>query len=75
VHNGEVIIERHAILGAGCIVLPNVTIGESAAVGAMSLIKGNIPASAIAVGIPANVFGKRQEGHLLLAEAYRSDYP
>lgn len=40
-------------IAAGCKILKGSTIGDGAIIGAMSLVKGNIPEKAIAVGIPA----------------------
>jgi acetyltransferase-like isoleucine patch superfamily enzyme len=40
-------------IGAGCIILPGVTIGENAVVGAGSVVAGDIPARVVAVGNPA----------------------
>ena len=51
-YGGNVIMKTHAILGTGCIVLPNTTIGEGAAVGAMSLVIKDIPEWSISAGVP-----------------------
>ncbi len=47
-------------LGTRVIVLPGVTIGDGAIIGAGALVRGDIPAQAIAVGIPARVVGQRR---------------
>lgn len=39
---GLVSFGRHVIVGAGCVILPNIEIGEGAAIGAMSLVRKNI---------------------------------
>lgn len=39
VTHADVNIGRHVIIGSGSVVLPGVTIGEGAAVGALSLVK------------------------------------
>jgi acetyltransferase-like isoleucine patch superfamily enzyme len=46
-------------MGAGAKVLDGVTIGEQAVIGAGAVVRDNIPASAIAVGIPARVVSSR----------------
>jgi acetyltransferase-like isoleucine patch superfamily enzyme len=55
-------LERGCWVGAGCIVLPGVTIGENAVVGAGSVVTRDIPARVVAVGNPAkpvrNIKGK-----------------
>lgn len=42
-------------LGAGCIVLPGVTIGENSVIGAGSVVTKDIPANVVAVGNPCRV--------------------
>lgn len=42
-------------LGAGCIVLPGVTIGENSVIGAGSVVTKDIPANVVAVGNPCQV--------------------
>jgi maltose O-acetyltransferase len=42
-------------LGGGAIVLPGVTIGENAVIGAGSVVTGDIPPGVLAVGNPARV--------------------
>lgn len=50
-----VTFRRGCWVGAGVIVLPGVTIGENAVVGAGSVVVKDVPARAIAVGNPARV--------------------
>ncbi len=52
-------IERHAILGAGSTIIGPVTVGERANVGACSMVIGDIPSYAVAVGVPAKVISRR----------------
>lgn len=52
-------IRRHAVVGANCVVLPGVQIGEGATIGALSLVKNTIPAWAIAAGTPTRIIGER----------------
>jgi galactoside O-acetyltransferase len=56
---GEVFINKHAIIAAGCIILPNLTIGEGACLGAMSLLKTNAEAWMVYAGVPAKLKGPR----------------
>lgn len=55
-----VTIGAGAWLGAGVKVLDGVSIGDGAVVGAGAVVKADVPASAIAVGMPAKVIGSRQ---------------
>jgi acetyltransferase-like isoleucine patch superfamily enzyme len=50
-------IRKFAVVGAGSMVFPAVEIGEGAVVGAMSLVRGDVPPDALAVGVPARVVG------------------
>lgn len=52
-------IKRDAFIGANALVLPGVTVGEGAVVGANSLVTKDIPDYAVAIGVPAKVIGKR----------------
>jgi acetyltransferase-like isoleucine patch superfamily enzyme len=52
-----VVIGKRAWIGANVTVLPGVTIGDYAVVGAGSVVNKSIPAYAIAVGVPARVIG------------------
>lgn len=52
---GPVIIKKNAWLGEGVAVMPGVTIGENAVIGANSVVTKDIPDNAIAAGIPARV--------------------
>ena len=64
VTGGEVRIGRYSQLGAGCVVMPKVNIGEGVTVGAMSLVLENLDAWKIFKGIPA-VFYKDRRRNLL----------
>jgi maltose O-acetyltransferase len=50
-------IGRRVFLGANCVVLPGVTIGDGAIVGAASTVTSDIRAGGLAVGSPARVIG------------------
>ena len=50
-----------ASLGAGCIVLPGVTVGKDALVGAGSVVTKDVPEGAIVVGNPAKISGYRRK--------------
>ena len=55
----DVSIGRDAWLGARVIVLPGVCIGEGAVVAAGAVVRSDIPAYAIAAGVPAKIVGQR----------------
>lgn len=52
---GDIIIEDDAWIGAGSIILPGITIGRCAVVGAGAIVTRNVPDKAIVVGNPARV--------------------
>ena len=56
-----VVVERDAWIGTNSVVLPGVTIGEGAVIGANSVVTKDISAWSIAVGAPAKVVGKRDK--------------
>lgn len=58
---GKVIIEDYVWLASRVTVLPGVTIGRGAVVGACSVVTKDIPPMCIAVGNPAKVIGKRED--------------
>lgn len=47
------ICARIALEGTGCIVMPGVTVGEGAVVGAGAMVTKDIPAWTLALGCPA----------------------
>lgn len=53
VTTGQITIKRKSTIGAGCVILPNVTVGYNSALGAMSFLKYDIPDNKIYAGIPA----------------------
>lgn len=52
---GHVRLERDCWVGANVFILPNVTIGQHAIIGANSVVNHNIPPYSVAVGAPARV--------------------
>ncbi len=55
----SVVIEDFVWIGGNCIVLPGVTIGEGAIIGAGAIVSKDIPPWTIAVGNPAKVINNR----------------
>jgi acetyltransferase-like isoleucine patch superfamily enzyme len=50
-----VVLRRGCYLGAGCLILPGVTVGERAVVGAGAVVTRDVPAGKVVVGVPARV--------------------
>jgi len=61
VERKQVIIGECAMVAAHAVVLPGVTIGRYAVVGAGAVVTKDIPDFAIAMGIPAKVVGDRRD--------------
>jgi galactoside O-acetyltransferase len=59
VRAGDVVFRKHSIVGAGSVIMPEVTLGVGSAVGALTLITRSLPDFAIAVGNPPRIIGER----------------
>ena len=69
VEYGDVLIARHSIVGAGSVILPQVTFGEGAAVGALSLVKHDLEPWSLYAGVPAVKLKERKKDQILAYEA------
>lgn len=47
------VVRRGASIGAGAIIMPDVTIGEDAVIGAGAVVMESVPARSVVAGIPA----------------------
>ena len=54
-----VVIEDGSDIGIGAIILPGVTVGRGAQVGAGAVVKDDVPAYAVVAGVPARVLRTR----------------
>lgn len=59
-------IGRHVIVGCGAVILPGVTIGEGAAVGALTMVAHDLDPFTINAGVPARKVGERKRDLLVL---------
>jgi galactoside O-acetyltransferase len=59
VRRGFVVIEANAFIGTNAVVLPDVTIGKGAVVGAGAVVTGQVAPWTIVAGVPARVIGTR----------------
>lgn len=67
VEHGPVAVGRHAIVGAGSVLLPGAALGEGATIGALSLVKRAVAPWTVNAGVPAREIGRRdREGVLRL---------
>ena len=69
---GPVLLEEHALVGAGSVLLPGTTLRFGSAVGALSLVAGEVASGVVVLGSPARPVGRRDTERLRrLAEELR----
>lgn len=68
VYSAPVIIGKHVIVGSGSVILPNITLGDGAVIGALSLVNKDCAAFRIYGGVPARYLKDRSRTLLTLAE-------
>lgn len=66
---GKIIIGRHCIVGAGAVVLPNVTFNHGACIGALSLANKDLEEWGLYAGIPAKKIKQREKEETLMLES------
>jgi acetyltransferase-like isoleucine patch superfamily enzyme len=59
----KTIIKKGARIGAGVTVLPGISIGENALIGAGSVVTRDIPANAKCCGVPAKIMNENGNGN------------
>lgn len=59
---GKVTIKKNARVGAHTVIMPGVTIGENAIVGACSFVNENVTDDAIVAGVPAKNIKQESQG-------------
>jgi acetyltransferase-like isoleucine patch superfamily enzyme len=64
--SGKIILEKHSQISSGCIILPNLTIGEGSVIGATSLVTKSTEAWTKYFGSPAKKTGLRSKNALEL---------
>lgn len=70
VKEGKVLLRKHSIVGVASVVLPNVTLEEGSAIGAMTLVPKSTLPWKIYLGIPARMIGERSQDILRLEKEY-----
>lgn len=72
--HAPVYLHRHALVGAGSLILPGVTVGEGAAIGAQSLVTKDCEPFKIYFGVPAKPIKERNRNLLELECQLRGGY-
>lgn len=73
-HAGHIQIGKGASIGAGAIVVTDVSVGAWAMIGAGALVTKNIPAHALVVGVPARIIGYVCKcGHRLISHGHNGE--
>ena len=57
---GKIVIRENARIGTHSTIMPGITIGKNALVGAYSFVNKDIPDNCVAVGIPIKIVGERE---------------
>ncbi|MCC0674224.1 acyltransferase [Clostridioides sp. ES-S-0145-01] len=71
--NESVAIGKHVILGTASVILPGVTIGEGAAIGASALVNKSCKAWTINAGVPVKYIKDRDRGALSLSKQFEQE--
>lgn len=73
VTNGAVIIKKHAIVGCGSVILPNVVIGEGCSIGALSLVNKNCDEFTVYAGIPVKKISNKSRKVLIFEDNLKNN--
>ncbi len=61
IRTGQVDIGNDVFIGLNSVILPNITIGDRATVGANSVVTKDVPPDAVVGGVPAKILHKNRE--------------
>ena len=70
---GSVTLGKHVIVGAGCVILPNVVVADGSSVGALSLVTKSLDAWGVFAGYPAKKLKNRSKRLLELEAELRDE--
>lgn len=74
VEHAAVTLYKHVIVGAGCVILPGVTLAEGVALGALALVNRDLQPWGIYAGQPAKYIKPRSKNLLNLEPAFLAHY-
>lgn len=55
---GQVILKKNCKIGSHSVIMPGVTIGENAVIGAFSFVNKDVPSNVVVAGVPIKVIKK-----------------
>jgi len=58
---GQIKLKKNCKIGSHSLIMPGVTVGENAVIGAFSFVNRNVPDNVVAVGVPIKII-KKLEG-------------
>ena len=58
---GQIILKKNCKIGSHSVIMPGITIGENAVIGAFSFVNKDVPDNVVAVGVPIKII-KKLEG-------------
>jgi len=74
IKRGDVVLKLNACVASGSVVLPGVTVGVNACVGAMTVVTSNVPDHTLVVGNPGRRVAKRDPQRFIgLIDAYNQE--
>jgi len=73
VNGGQVRIQKHVQIGANSVILPNISINEGVAIGALSLVNEDLEPWWVYAGIPVKKIKERKKDLLKLEEQFISE--
>lgn len=73
VRKGPVLLCRHAIVGAGSVLMPDIRLGVGASIGALSFVRKSVRDFVIVAGNPSVAIGMRNQRLLELEKEYLSE--
>jgi acetyltransferase-like isoleucine patch superfamily enzyme len=56
---GKVVLKKNCKIGTHSVIMPNVTIGENAIIGAFSFVNKNVPDNVMVYGVPAKIIKRK----------------
>ena len=67
------IVGKDVLLGAGCVLLGDIEVGDGAMIGANAVVTKSVPAKAVVVGVPGKIVGFRDGAGLSSEEGCQGE--